>query len=240
MTKLKLFISLLLITTISYAQFTVAKSDGTPINDGDVFTYSTNTYPDSNLEFVVTNTTNQGIDVVIEVVSVDGTNGSGMEVCFGLCYSGIALSGVYPSPPYHLDANASSEAHGNHFFNTASSNNGDVIEYVFKFKQVDTNGDQIGNSVTITYRYDVNAAVNDYNNIDFSVYPSIVTSNALTIKTTDNLQVTFVDLQGKTVKQFKVDNSTNQVDISDLKSGTYFLLISNKIGKEEFVKIIKQ
>jgi len=237
MKKISLILALL-ISTISFAQFTVAKSDGTPINDGDVFTFTTNTYPDANLEYVVTNTTNQPINIVIEVVSISNTDGSGMELCFGFCYSGISAHTEYPTDaPYQLAANASSEPHGNHFFN-AASNGSNTLDYVFKFKQLDDNGNEIGNSVTITYRYAPTASVNDDFLKTFNLYPTIIKNNTLNIQTSEKLDLNFINIQGKTLKQIKVDSNTKNIDVSNLNSGTFFILISNEKGEEAFKKIV--
>jgi hypothetical protein len=242
MKKLQLLILLFFITSFIHAQFNLSKIDGTPINDGDVFTFNTNQYPDANLEFAIENTTNQDIGVVIEVVSISNTNGSGMELCFGLCYAGITVNTVYPTDgPRNIPAN-STISNGNHFLNTASSPNGEVLEYVFKFKQVDANGNQVGDSVTITYRYDPNAAgVENYNSgIDYSIYPSVITNNNLNIRTTKNLTMTVLDLQGKTIKQVEIKPSTDRINVSYLNPGIYFLLISDEQGKKELLKIIKR
>ena len=240
MKTLNLIAVLLLVSTYSFAQFTVAKSDGTPINDGDIFTFTSNSYPDASLEYVVTNTTNQPINVVIEVVSISNTNGSGMELCFGSCYSGVTAHTNYPTDtPYQLAANASSESNGNHFLNTAS-NGSNTIEYVFKFKQLDMNGNEIGNTVTITYRYDPTAGVNDNFLTSFNLFPTIIKNNVLNIQTSENLDLTFVNIQGKTLKQTKVNTNTKSIDISNLNAGTYFVLIANKDGQEAYKKIILQ
>jgi len=228
----------LLISSVTFAQFTVAKSNGTPINDGDIITFNTNTYPEASLEYVVTNTTNQGIDVVIEPISISNTDGSAMELCFGSCYSGVSVHTVYPTDtPYHLDAGASSEQVGNHFLNTAS-NGSNVIEYVFKFKQVDNNGNEIGTPITFTYRYDPTASVESNLATKFDLFPSIIKNKLLNVQTSEPLELTFVNLQSKTVKQIKVNTTTNNINIADLKSGVYFILVVNNKGQEAFKKII--
>ncbi len=236
--KKLILITILLLSYLGFAQFTVATSDGAPINDGDVFTFNTTNYPHNSIEFVVTNPTNQDMDVVIFVESITNTNGSGMEICFGLCYSGVSTHTSYPTDsPYHLAANSSSEPYGNHILNNAT-NGSLVLEYVLKFTQVDGNGNQIGTPVTITYRYDQTASVNDNTLNDVKVFPTIVKNKIINIDTNQDLSVSFVDIQGKTVKEIKATVGLNQVDVSALNTGNYFILLSNNEGKEYFKKII--
>jgi len=239
--KKLIFALFLFFTSQTFAQFTVATSDGDPINDGDLFTYSSTQYPNNSLEFVVTNTTNQDIDVVINVISITNTNGSGMEICFGLCYSGISAHTSYPTDtPYHLAANSSSEPHGNHILNNAT-NGSMVLEYVLKFTQVDGSGNEIGSPITITYRYDPNAAsIRDVAKFDFSVYPTIIKDNILNLDTNLPLNINFADLQGKEVKQSTINSGKSTINLSDLNSGTYFLIATDNNGRESFKKIIIQ
>lgn len=236
--KKLLLIATLLFSYIGFAQFTVATSAGTPINDGDVFTFNTTNYPDNSLEFVVTNTTNQDMDMVINVESITNTDGSGMEICFGLCYSGVTPHTSYPTDsPYHLAANSSSEPHGNHILNNAT-NGSMVLEYVLKFTQVDGSGNQIGTPVTITYKYDQTASVNDNTLNNVKIFPTLVKNKILSIDTNQDLSVSIVDIQGKTVKETTTTVGLNQIDVSTLNSGNYFILLSNNEGKEDFKKII--
>ncbi len=239
--KIKFLLITLLISFFGFAQFTVAKSDGTPINDGDIYTFGTTTYPDNSIEFVVTNPTAQDMDVVINVVSITNTDGSGMEICFGLCYSGITAHTFYPTDtPYHLTAGSSSEPNGNHILNSIT-NGALVLEYVLKFTQVDVNGVEFGTPVTITYRYDPStASVSSESLIDYNLFPTIVKDNKLTIVSNNNLEVTIINLQGKTVKQSVITPNNQNIDLSNLKANVYFVLVADDKGNEDYKKIIIQ
>ena len=237
----KLFIiSALLLVSLNFAQFTVAKSDGTPINDGDVFIFGTTTYPDNSLEFVVTNPTNQDMDIVIYVESITNTDGSGFELCFGNCYSGVSPRSYYPSDsPYHLAADSSSEPHGNHFLNTATNGNL-IIEYVLKFTQVDNAGHQIGMPVTITYRYDQTAAVKTNHLQGVKIFPTIVKNHRIRVDCTQDLSFKIIDFLGKTSQKGWLTNGLNQINLNNLKTGIYFLILKNNKGEKTYRKIIVQ
>ncbi len=237
----KLFIiSALLIASLNFAQFTVSKSDGTPINDGDVFIFGTTTYPDNSLEFVVTNPTNQDMDIVIYVESITNTDGSGFELCFGNCYSGVSPRSHYPSDsPYHLAANSSSEPHGNHFLNTATNGNL-VLDYVLKFTQVDNAGHQIGTPVTITYRYDQTAAIKMDVLPGVKIFPTLVKNHLITVDSQQDLSFRIIDFLGKTNQKGWLTKGKHQLKLNNLKSGIYFLIMKNREDKKTFRKIIVQ
>lgn len=234
----KIFFTLIILLSITtYSQFTLATDDGTPINDNDVFTFNSIAYPYANLEFVVTNTAGNAIDVVITVETVTNTNGSLMELCFGLCYTGIVQGNSYPDTPYHLEAGASSEPHGNHFLNTADGSQ--VITYLFRFHEVDGSGNEIGTPLRVTYTYDPNAAVvGDFNQVNFDVFPTLVNNGLIKINTNEDLILTFIDSLGRIVKQENISANTNALDISDLNSQIYYIKAQNNQGLKTIKKII--
>ena len=76
--------------------------------------------------------------------------------------------------------------------------------------------------------------------IGFSVYPNPVNDN-FTIQNGNNIAIsglTLSDINGRTVKTFNVNAIENQINISDLNSGVYFLNISSNKGSAT-KKIIK-
>lgn len=235
-----IFYSILLFSVSLFSQFSVTDSDGNVINDNDVFTYNSNTYPDADLEFIVTNENqNDGIDVVITVESISNSNGSGMGLCFGSCYTGVQQGLSYPTPAYHLDAGASSEPHGNHFENTQSSNQ--VITYVFKFHQVDVNGNEIGTPLRISYVYDANSTANLENDILSSVnlFPN-PTKGQFTIDHAEGFNVSIYSVLGKEIMRRNNISSQESFETSNLSEGTYFVKISsNNSSKTEKLVVTK-
>ena len=77
---------------------------------------------------------------------------------------------------------------------------------------------------------------NALNNV--KIFPTVVKNKILNIDTNQVLSVSIVDIQGKTVKEATTTVGLNQVDVSTLNSGNYFVLLSNNEGKEDFKKII--
>ncbi len=234
----------LLFTVLGFSQFTVEKvSDGAFINDGDVFTFNSTVLADSSFEFVVRNTSDHEIDVVIYVESITNTSGRDMELCFGVCYSGIALGVSYPNTnptAYHLPVGGQSEPHGNHMYNQSlGDDTTQPVEYVFKFHEVDASGAEIGTPVTMTYRYDATANVTDFSNFDWNIYPTLVHDNILHVTTSEELSVSIVDYLGRTVKSFsKVNANDNEINLQGLEKGIYFVIAENSINEKSTKRII--
>ena len=98
MKKNLLLLSLMFVGIFSMnAQFTVEDSEGNPIVDGEVVAYNVYTYPEASLDFFVNNTSGtDDIYTKIEFVSAVNADGSLMELCYGLCYTGITIGNSYP------------------------------------------------------------------------------------------------------------------------------------------------
>jgi len=79
-------------------------------------------------------------------------------------------------------------------------------------------------------------SINELNLSNLKVYPN-PTSGVVNFSNINNSTVQLLDLSGKIINNYEILN--NQININDLKSGVYFLKISN--GKQEVVKqLIKQ
>ncbi len=236
--KLKLlFISALFASFVMNAQFTVETHDGDPIVDGQI--YSTGQLGlDGSLDFYVRNESSEVIEMSIEFVDAINADGSEMELCFGDCYTGITVGTSYPIGYFiSIEPGETQTSNGDHFLNNDPGNGIDQLDYIFKFYQVDGDGNQIGTPLTMTYRYDPLLGVNDNEKLDISVYPTI-TSGKLTVETVEVLEVKVYDLQGRLVKTTGLNAGQNQIDMSNVASQMYFLHFKNEQGQIQITKII--
>lgn len=99
-----------------------------------------------------------------------------------------------------------------------------------------TSGDQV---VTASRGYEVILGNDEYKVIAFQVYPN-PTSDYLKINNWNqynDTEVSIVSIQGQEIKKMKLDN--NIIDVSNLKSGVYFLNLTNEnqTGSVKFVKL---
>ena len=151
------FVFLLAVTSLQ-AQITLSKHDGTIISNNQVLSYNSLEYTQASFEFFVRNVGNASTRVLIECVSTTNTDGTAFELCFGnQCLSEVAAGNSYPDAPVVLAPNG---VNGNfdHFYN-ANPGNGQIMDLVFRFYQIDLGGNEIGNSITFTYRYNPNLLI---------------------------------------------------------------------------------
>lgn len=137
----------------------ITKLDGTEIKNGDVINVTTTGDDNALVSFYVKNTSSSAINVKARLVSATN-NETDMQFCFGqVCYSAVEVGSEYP-----LDRNevitvpAKSQIGGEsfHFQNYATSSS--PIDYVFEFFQYNENDEEVGNKVTVTYRYTPSAS----------------------------------------------------------------------------------
>ena len=92
--------------------------------------------------------------------------------------------------------------------------------------------DDAGNEETCTFDIEVNVyvSVNDLSELGIFIYPN-PSNGIFTIETTDNYNVSVIDITGKLVKEFSYTlsdlQSESQIDLSNQPAGVYFLKFRN-------------
>lgn len=238
MKKNLLLVCMLLGVVSMNAQFTVEDQDGNLIEDGDVVAYNSTVYEEASLEFFVTNTS--AIDEIrtrIEFVSAINADGSQMELCYGECYTGITIGENYPVGFDIVIPVGGQTGLGNHLYNADPGNGSNVLDYVFKFYEVDGGGNEIGTPITMTYRYDPFLGVNDYNTLDVTIASTVVTSQIIAT-VFEPVTVTIYDLQGRLVLSQRIDVGQQAIDVSSLRSQLYIVQFENNEGASKTTKIV--
>ena len=232
------FIGLLLIQ----AQFTVATQEGTPITDGSVFTYDTYGTPPlpngSDLSFDITSSSTNTMNIRFKYVSNLNTDGSGTNLCiFGSCIEegDINVGQIWSTT---IAAGGMTD-NGDHFYNSDAGSGTYPIDYVFKIYEVDGGENEIGDSISFTYRYDGPASVEDIAQVGFKLYPTI-SADFVNLSINESVIATLTNLSGQTIKKYTFSKGTHQVDISTLSQNLYYLTLTNKQGQRSLAKIIKQ
>lgn len=240
MKKALLILGLLFIGA-AQAQITVTKHDGTPILNGDVFTFNSLNYDDAIMEFFVHNNSSVPILTRIECVSVTGASGAGMELCFGnVCLSSVAAGNAYPSNAVTI-LPGGTNSQFDHFLNTNPGNGTTIIDYVFKFYQENSEGDAVGNDVTITYRYNPLLSAEGFTLSSTGVaLKSTVVENQLDIKASRNVQMEMFDVNGKLIRKQNLNAGDHSIDASDLNSGIYILNFKTESNQQSSAKFIKK
>ncbi len=239
MQKYIMVLLIVLKSVTSTAQFSVETHDGDPILDGSVWTFNVFGFGIADLPFWVYNTsTTDEIYMKIEFVSAVNGDGSGVQLCFGLCYSDLVFGASYPpgTEVVTIQPGENQGFPGDHIANFVDGG-GNPIEYVFRFYQVDANGDPIGEDLTMTYRYDPNLGVGD-NMPGVAILQNLV-STQLKMRIQERLELSLYDMQGKKVGQYQVNEGDQTIDLSHLSASMYMAVAQNAAGQQKTFKIVK-
>jgi hypothetical protein len=241
MRKVLSILGLLVFTATNAQQITVTQSNGTPISDGQVFTFNSLEYEAAYFGFLVHNNSASNLDVRIMCENVVNATGAGMELCFGdVCLASVSPGHAYPSSAVTI-APGGTNSQYDHFLNT-NAGTGTAIDYVFKFYIEDEFGDPVGNTITTTYRYDPNAlATNGFSAANHgAILKSSIVSNNLEIKAFKNIQMELFDVNGKSLRRENLTSGEHTVDVSDLASGMYILSFNSENNQKSTAKFIKK
>lgn len=236
--KRKLFLAFAFVTLMASAQFTVETHGGDPIVDGQIITYGT---LNAELGFYVNNeSTTDEIYMRIEFVSAVNYDGVDMQLCFGLCYDPIAVGDIYPlgGGVVTILPGENQNQEGDKFLNY-NDGGGNLIDYNFRFIQVDGGLNEIGEDLTFTYRYDPSLGLNDNNLVSAQLIATNV-KDQLLITASEEVQIELYDIQGRRVVSQKLTSGTNTVNVSNLPTQMYIVKLTNKQGASQITKIVKR
>ena len=239
---MKKFVYLVFIfaATALQAQITVTKHDGTPITDNQVITVTSIFFNQAALEYYVHNNGATSTRVLIECTGMTNADGTGFELCFGNeCLAAVAVGEIYPSAPVTIPAGGSN-GNFDHFYNS-NPGNGQIMDFVFRFYQVDLGGNEVGNSITFTYRYNPNLAVNSFTALQAMgvQLQSTTITNALDLTITKTMQLELVDVNGKTLRNSTLTTGEQSIDVSQLSAGVYVAKFSTTDGASSSIKVLK-
>lgn len=244
------FLLACLTSSLSFSQMTMKKLDGTPINNGDVFTYSvignasevTSSDP-AYLGFKIYNSSASNINVKMKVMSMTNATGSNLQFCIDpICVGTITVGSSYPSSsPSVIPANGQN-GNFDHFVNGYAGNGTAPVEYVLKFYMVNSFGAEIGTPITITYKYDPNLSTAGFNALKSNgiALKSTLVDTQVEFDATVGGQVEVYDVNGKLVTNAKYAAGYNSVEVSNVMAGIYILSFSTDEGKKASVRMIKK
>lgn len=222
-----------LFISVNAQQFNFRKSDGTPINNGDVLAYgSTGSY----LNFRVTNTGSIPIDVKIKCTALTNATGSQFELCYGgSCYDNINLNEVYPDYENILGPGASNPSQGDHFVNY-NAGNGAAMDYQFSVYALGYESQ----AITFTYRFDpqlgVNNLTSEWKGIQLE---NTIISSSVSFNAEQKGKIELVNINGQKVLSKQFEAGANQIELSSVSTGIYFATFTNAENKTAQFKLIK-
>ena len=238
MKKVLLLLAVFFAAITVNAQYVVEDQFGNEIIDGMVVEFSDYGVSNASLNFFITNTGPDEIYTRIEFVSAVNATGAGFELCFGQCYIDLIVGQTVPAAPEFITiASGGTTPEGNHFANTIEGT--DVKDYVFRFYETDSEGNDIGNSLSFTYRYNPILGINDVNELDISVASTVILNN-MQVNTVEELTMEIYSLQGKLVSSEKINIGQQLINMSNLSSQMYIVKFSNDEGASKTIKVVKK
>ncbi len=218
---------------------TLDTNDDTEIEEGYVFT-SNSVEEADGLWFLTYNDSGEPIYMQIECtgVSTAGNDASGMQVCYGLCITNIQVNEYIPGYSVLIPPGSHQGFTTDHFIHHEETD--EVIEYEFRFFQLDEDGFDVENSnLNITYIYDKDAmGVSDVNSISIAkVYPTVV-KNSTTVELKENAQVQIVNLEGKLVKTTSLNAGKSTLDMTGIAPGVYWIKFKGVSGTSTMKKVV--
>ena len=232
MKKITLLFASILFTTAAFSQFTVEDYDGEPILDGDIRTYTTLEESEATLYFWINNDSAEDILVKIKNESITNSDGSSYQFCFGtLCIFDVEEGQTYPvsGVPETIPAGGTNPQFDKFFNENPGDGTNYPIDYVWKFFQVDENGDEIGESITFTYRFDPTLSTNEFegNNLGVKIHNTLANQTLIIESLKSEIDFTIFNLNGQSLLSNKVTAGMNEINVSSLTTGVYFIKFNN-------------
>ncbi len=243
MKKISLLLVFLFLTTFSFSQFNVTDYDDVPILDGDLRAFNSTVESNATLYFWINNESQtDDIFVRIKLESITNGDGTAYQFCFAtLCIFDVQEGETYPvsGGPVTIPAGGTN-AEFDKFFN---ENEGDgsnyPMDFVWKFFQVDGDDNEIGESITFTYRFDPNLSVSDYENNLGVTLLNTISSDFLKIKSLNSLNFEILSLNGQIINSGQLESGLNMIATSNLNSGLYFIRFLEGSNTTTFKFVVK-
>jgi hypothetical protein len=243
MKKLGLLFTFLFVTTFTNAQFTVTDYDGVQILDGDIRGFNSTVASDATLYFWINNLSpDDDIFIKIKLESITNSDGSSFQFCFGtLCIFDVDEGQTYPTSgiPETIPAGGTNPQFDK-FQNENEGNGSDYpIDYVWKFFQVDGDGNEIGESMTFTYRFDPNLSALDFDNNLGVTLQSTIVNDFIEVKSVNQVNFEIFSLNGALINKGQVGSGINKISIPNYNKGLYFIRFSDNNNTSTFKFVVK-
>jgi len=250
--KKVLFLVACLTSSLTFSQMTMKKLDGTPINTGDILTYSAlgnftdaSTSDPAYLGLKIYNSSASNINVRMKLISMTNATGSNLQFCIDpICVGTISVGSYYPSgsPSYSVIPANGQNGNFDHFINGYAGNGTDPVEYVLKFYMINTFGGEIGTPITFTYKYDPTLSTpsfNDLKNAGITLKATLVDSQ-IEFEATAGGKSEVFDINGRLISSTRYTTGYNNTNVSNITTGVYIVSFTTDEGKKASLKVVKK
>lgn len=242
MNKFLLLFIFLFSTTVTFSQFSIEDYSGVPIEDGDIRSFGSVNPGVATLYFwIVNESQTDDILIRIKLESITNSNGDSFQFCFGgLCIFDVEEGQTYPlsGVPEVIPAGGTNPE----FDKFQNENEGDgtnyPIDYVWKFFQVDENNNEIGESITFTYRYDSSLNTQDFqNNVGVNLLNTI-SDGFLSVSALETVDYKIYNINGQMITKGNITSGNSTIQTHNLTRGLYFVEFANNKGNKTTLKFV--
>ena len=233
-------IAILLFTFAIHAQnpFTITDHDGEEVTEGMVVTMNNFGVPAGSFDYFVTNDSDEDIYMRIEFVSAVNADGSGFELCFDQCYIDLEVGQSFPpAPNYVTIPSGETTPSGNHFATLIGGD--EVQDYNFRFYLTDAEGNDIGNNLNFTYRYDSFLGLNDLRELGVEITSTVI-FNDMEVYALEDMDMVIYNLQGQLINSQMLSTGNHTINMSYLSPQMYIVKFKTTEGISKTLKILKK
>ncbi|WP_297511428.1 T9SS type A sorting domain-containing protein [Flavobacterium sp.] len=219
---------------------------GVNVPSGTVLARTQLGYPAAEILFRVRNNGPATTNVWIKCEDLVNNNGSNFQLCFGQeCLPEVSENTIYPTTGSVTLAPNASNGNFDHFLNDNAGSGTFPLDFVFRFfqtNQATQGGAEVGNAITVTYRYDPNLSVDEIDQLQSSgvIVKSTLVESELVLDVLKATTMTIVDLNGKVLHSSSLNYGIQSIDVSNFNSGVYLINFINAEGIRTSKKIIKR
>jgi len=192
-------------------------------------------------DFKIRNNSEETIKVQAKLVEIENGDPIALEFCFAVdCYTGIVLDQVYPTDDQYAEIEAGQthiDTNTDHIVNFFEPENGEPVEYTFKFFEINDDLEEIGEPFYITYKYNPSLSTPDYE-ANFAALNSTILNDSMRINLEEEANLSMYDMSGRKVFDQNLTSGSHQINLPNLSSNMYFVQVSNKEGATQTFKVI--
>ncbi|MDK7374985.1 T9SS type A sorting domain-containing protein [Weeksella virosa] len=238
------FLSLIGFSQAQNQKFTVSNLDGVEYENNSVHVFNVfgdmtqDVTDDIKLYYVLKNVGNDTIIAAGEVIEMTNADGEMAQFCFGGdCYYPVVKNYFYPNGGAHI---APGEVQSMYDYFANFEGGSDVVEYKFRFLQLDANGQELPNtSFYLTYRYEKNMGVSDVSSsISIAEVAPTVAKDFTTVHLKEDAKTNILSATGQLLKTVELKAGKSNLSLAGFAKGIYYLQFNGVSGKTTTSKIL--
>ena len=235
----------LLLYGLTQAQDITLTGNGETVTNGQTFTFSTLDAATATLDLVVTNNSENTINIKMKVKGITNADGSEVQFCLEQCFFNISVGSKVPSIPQEgiaVEAGASTLG-DNHFYNNnAGIDQNMPVSYELAIITVDTEGNEVNELIAFNYVYDATASISDFEALQNAgiTLKSTILKNNIEVDAQQNASLELYNSNGQLIKSAKISSGNQLIDVSSLSNAVYIARFTTEDNKISQIRVVKQ